>query len=118
MIEDENDPLMRLSEAALAVRLQVFNGASLSSETFHQLNELLIDHRTRCRQQGVNFPVLAALVVPRLSVISLVNAELEGDALRIRIVGFARQNPKATAREVAQAVKWAFPDYRGGTLAQ
>ena len=117
MITDENDPLMILSASALETRLRVFTGKELSRETLHQINDLIMDHRTRCRQQGVDFPALAALVVPRLSIIDLVNAELEGDALRLRIVGFVRRHPNATSAEVAHAVKWAFPDYRGGGFA-
>lgn len=114
MITDENDPRMRAAEAQLLTMLGLFTGTKLSNETFQQLNNMLLDHRTRWRQEGVDFPVLAALVIPRLSVVDLVNAELEGDALRVRIVGFVRRHPLARMEEVAQAVKWAFPDYKGG----
>lgn len=116
MITDENNPRMRAAEAQLVSMLSLYAGVPLSTSVFHNINTMLLDHRTRWRQEGVQFPVLAALVVPRLHILDLVNAELEGDALRLRIVGFVRRHrgKGMTTAEAAQAVKWAFPSYKGG----
>lgn len=105
---------MQVAEAALRGLLQRYTGRKLTSTTFHEMNELLKDFRVKCRHEGLAFPELKALVIPRLGAVDLVNAELEGDALRLRVVAFTRRHPAATLREVVQAVKWAFPDYKGG----
>lgn len=112
MIDDENHPEMQRAKNDLLVALATFRGCQVDNQTMVDLNNTIAEHRARWRIKGVDFPVLAALIVPRLHIISLVRADLDQKAIESRIVQFVKENPQVTARDVAQAVKWAFPDYR------
>jgi hypothetical protein len=118
MIDDEDHPEMRRAAAELRVVLQRFVGERLSGPTFAAMDGVIAEHCSKWRKNGVHFPELAALVIPRLRVVDLVNRELSGRALEIRIVGFARRHPSAAPQEIADAVRWAFPHYHPDDSAE
>ena len=114
MIDDENHPEMQRAMRELLVQVNGdrFVGRRLTTQFMVDLNDLIKHHRDRWRSRGVDFPVLAAMIVPRIHAVSLMRADLDPPAIASRIVRFAREHPAATAVEVAQAVRWAFPGYR------
>lgn len=113
MITDEDDPRMRAAAQDLWMVLNAFRGMTVA-EALPRIEELTVAHWSSCRQQGIAFPKLVPLFVPRVGALDLVNRELEGDALRLRVVGFMRRHPRATLDEVREAVTRAFPGFRGG----
>lgn len=114
MITDENHPeMIRAAEELGKVLNVTFVGKPLDGQVVVDMNAVIMNHRELWARRGVEFPVLAALVVPRLSVIDLVNADLAQDtaAMGLRVVAFARRHAQATRAEVLQAFSWAFPDH-------
>lgn len=118
MIDDEDHPQMRKAAAVLLDHLKKFIGLPPTGRTLRLMNDLVVTHRDKCRIVGIDFPMLTVLSIPRLGVMDLLRADLEGAPLELRIVGFARRHPQATPQEIAQAVRWAFPSYRGGMSDQ
>lgn len=97
----------------LRTRLSPIMGRPLDAIEIRRLGELLADHRRDCRSQlGVDFPVLAAFVFPRLGQIDLVRADMPQTEIEKTIVNFTVKYPDVTAQEVAFAVTTAFPDYK------
>jgi hypothetical protein len=112
VIDDEDHPEMRRATEELARALTLLTGRRLTGQFMIDLNGVITDHRAKWRTRGVDFPVLAAMVVPRIGAISLMRADLTSEAVASRIVQFAREHPGATSAEIAQAVAWVFPEYR------
>lgn len=114
MITDENHPRMLAAQKDLHGWLNArFMGHRLDRSSFDEIQAAVNEFRSHCRRQDIDFPKLRALIVPELGICDLVNAELEGRALEMRIVIFVRNHPQVNAQQVAAAVRRAFPDYRG-----
>lgn len=80
-----------------------------------QINLMCRDHRAACRRRGIDFPPLAALVLPRLGVVELVRADHDEAAIQQLVVNLVVKHPTVTSQELALAVMCAFPDYRPDT---
>lgn len=112
MIIDENNPRMIKAHRALLQRLGTVLGDGTNELTklfLDHLFEVVKNHRTECRQKGIDFPVMVALVVPRLGVVEFVRADLDIESLRVKIINFVRMHPDASMLEVAQAFSGAYP---------
>jgi hypothetical protein len=92
----------------------------LTSGFLHDLFEVIKDHRTQCRQKGIDFPVLVAVVVPRLGIVEFKRADLDIASIRIQIVNFVREHgPKGiTMEEIVTAFRMAYPDLRPGDVLE
>lgn len=121
MIDDEAHPQMRLAHQDILRRLGAIMG-----EGRHQLTKPFLDsmydavrqHRAEWRTKGVDFPVLVALVIPRLGIIEWVRADLDISSIKIKIVNFVRFNPRASMEEVVAAFRAAYPDLKPDDVIQ
>lgn len=119
MIDDPNDPRMVSAHQEILRRLGSILGdgrQQLTKPFLDRMFDAVKQHRAECRTKGIDFPVLVALVVPRLGVVEFVRADLDISSIRIKIVNFVRFNPRATMEEVMMAFKTAYPDLRPGDV--
>lgn len=115
MISDESHPEMIKAYRELLHRLGIVlgNGTNELTKPFlDRMFGIVLDHRSQCRVRGIDFPVLVALVVPRLGIIEFKRADLDIASLRVNIVNFVRQHPRATMDEVVGAFRSAYPDLK------
>lgn len=73
------------------------------------------DHRTRARQQGIDFPVMVPIVIQSRKWVNLVRADLDRRSIEQLVVNICTQFPTIEMIEVAQAIKRAFPDFKAET---
>lgn len=121
MITDESDPRMIRAHQALMTRLGRVIGDGrhpLTKPFLDRLFEVVRDHRTYWRNEGVDFPVLVALVVPRLGIVEFKRADLDLESIKVSIVNFVRFHPNATMEEVVTAFRTAYPDLHPGDVVQ
>jgi hypothetical protein len=115
MISEDDHPEMIKAQQELLRRLGkvLGNGRNALTKPFlDRLFGVIKDHRAAYRIKGVDFPVMVALVVPRLGIVEFARADLDIASLRIKIVNFVRFNPNATMEEVVQAFRMAYPDLK------
>lgn len=115
MIDDESDPRMIRAHQDLLQRLGAVLGDGrqpLTKPLLDRMFEVTKNHRTACRNDGLDFPVLVALVVPRLGIVEFVRADLDIASLRVKVVNFVRLHPKASMQEVVMAFRTAYPDLK------
>lgn len=111
MIDDPDHPLMKKAANELAYYLNKYLvGRPLTEQIMVLINNTLVEHRRQCRRKGVDFPVMSALVIPRLGVIELVRADLDQEDIDVRLNNLSVMHPTATQAEIRQALAWAFPD--------
>jgi hypothetical protein len=75
-------------------------------------------HREECKLRGIDFPVLVALVVPRLGIVEFKRADLDAASIRISIINFVRFHPEASMREIVNAFKSAYSDLKPDDILQ
>jgi len=112
---DDNDPRLRSAMSSLQFVVKQFLGRDLDAAELIRLGEALAWHRKHVLQKfGISFPVLTALVIPRLGQIKLVRADLPTAEIEILIVNLAVEfgEQEITVQEIAWAVRHAFPKYK------
>lgn len=87
-------------------------GESPGRTMLHQINNILLDLRQRCRLDGIEFPVMTAIILPSIKTLELVRADLDRIAIRQTVLNIIIKYPDVDTQEAAMAVKYAFPDYR------
>jgi hypothetical protein len=115
MIDDDNDPQMVAAHREVLRRLGAILGDGrqrLTKPLLDRMFDAVKQHRDECRAQGIDFPVLVALVVPRLGIVEFARADLDIDSIRVKIVNFVRLNPTASMNEVVMAFRGAYPDLK------
>lgn len=122
MITDDSHPRMIRAHKALLQRLGkvMSNGTKpLTTGLLHEMYEVIKHHRAECRREhDLDFPVLVALVVPRLGIIDFKRADLDIASIRATIVNFVQMNPLVTKEEVVAAFRAAYPDLKPGDVLQ
>lgn len=115
MITDDEHPLMLKAAQDLAFILsRCLMDRIVSEGVMVFINNVTVEHRKRWRSRNVDFPVMSALVIPRLGHIDLVRADIDSKHLPTVAANLAVKCPLATAGELRQAMAWAFPDFRPG----
>jgi hypothetical protein len=115
MIYDPNDPRMVSAHREILRRLGSILGdgqQQLTKPFLDRMFDAVKQHRAECRTKGIDFPVLVALVVPRLGIVEFVRADLDITSIRTKIVNFVRFNPRVSMDEVVLAFRTAYPDLR------
>lgn len=111
MITDETDP--RMVAAAQELGRQIERISRLfprwTPAMFHRMRQFVKEHRTRCRQEGLDFPPMTFMLIPRFERIALIREDLDLAGIRSQIIALARQLPGVTAPELYAAVRHAFP---------
>lgn len=118
MIDDDNHPEMQKALRGLMERLALVVGGQVNKSLVDRMSSIVKDHRDEWRARGVDFPVLRALVVPRLGIIDWVRADSDIKSTRIKILNFVRLNPRATMQEVVAAFIGAYPDLKPDQILQ
>jgi hypothetical protein len=119
MIDDPNDPRMASAHREILRRLGTILGDGrqpLTKPFLDRMFDAVKQHRAECRTKSIDFPVLVALVVPRLGIVEFVRADLDISSIRIKIINFVRFNPRATMEEIMMAFRTAYPDLRPGDV--
>jgi len=111
MITDENDPQMVFAHQELLSRLGTVlgSGRRLDKYLMQKMFDVVKDHKEQCRQRGLDFPALVALVIPRLGVVEWKRADLDIESIRTTIINFVREHQTAGMEEVVQAFRAAWP---------
>lgn len=113
MIDDPNHPLMVAAAQALEHDVNRLLGRKRLNNNFMvRLDELVRAHRLKARGRGVDFPVLAAFVFPRLGSVELVRADLDRAGIKTQVLNMTAKHPTVTVEELAWALSKAFPHYR------
>jgi len=114
VIDDDNHPEMARAQHDLMGKLaRVFvPGSRLDRSKLDAMMECVRDHRAEWRNRGVDFPVLVAVVIPRLGVVDFKRADADVASIRQSIVNFVRFTPEAEMTEVVAAFRAAYPDLR------
>lgn len=113
MIDDEDHPEMRKAQQGLMKRLgMIAYGQRVNKPLIDKLKEELKDHRASWRAQGVDFPQMVILAIPRLGVLDFARADLDIASIRIKIVNTVRMTPQATMQEIVEAFMAAYPDLK------
>lgn len=121
MIDDETHPDMRQAQSQLMQRLGAIMGDGthvLTKPFLDSMYDAVRQHRAEWRVKGVDFPVLVALVIPRLGIVQWMRADLDISSIKTQIVNFVRFNPRATMDEVVWAFRAAYPDLKPGDVMQ
>jgi len=115
MISEENHPQMIQAHHELLQALGKtlgLGGRTLDRRMLHDQFEVVKAHCQKWRSRGVDFPALVAVTIPHLGIIQWKRADLDLAQLRIHIINFVRENPRATMREVAAAFRAAYPSLK------
>lgn len=114
MIDDERHPLMvqALSELKSLAETFILGHPLCNNDDIQEVKDIVYRHRMRWREQDVDFPVLAAVVVPRLQVVHFAREDLDVPSICQTFVNFARSNPDVTAQEMLWAFTSAYPMLR------
>jgi hypothetical protein len=121
MVDDENDPSMIQAHREIMHRLGKILGDGhkrLTKSLLDSMFDAVKQHRDEWRTKGVSFPVLVALVVPRLGIVEFARADLDIASIRIKIINFVRFHPRASMDEVVMAFRGAYPDLRPGDVLE
>ena len=115
MIDDPNDHIMQAASHDLLTRINYLKERRrvIDRALLHEIKEAITDHRTHCRLQGINFPPLVPLLLPRLGRIAMMREDSDPADIRRVVVKLARDNPTITAEDIATALKHAFPNLKG-----
>ena len=111
MITDENHPDMILAQKELLRRLGIVlgGGRRLDKYLMAKMFDVVTGHREQCRQRNLDFPMLVALVVPRLGIVEWKRADLDAASIRTSIINFVRNYPTVSMDEVVVAFHAAWP---------
>jgi hypothetical protein len=82
------------------------------NQTLRALYELVHRKAEAMRREVRYFPRLVPIVLPSVGFVQLVRRDLETQGIENTIINLARTFPALDPRELAQAIKKAFPEYR------
>jgi hypothetical protein len=113
MIREDDDTHPDMIAAAkdlaqLVGRLRALHGNRITGGLLTDAKQLILDHRTHCRQQGIQFPVMVMVVVPRLGILELARADLDISSIAQQVVNFTSAHPTVTPGEIAEAIIGAW----------
>jgi hypothetical protein len=118
LIQDESHPQMKEALRELEVRLEFYIGHDVNKGLVDSYNRILKENRAKWRAQGVDFPVLVAIMIPRLGTIDLRRADLPKDSICQEVINLVRATPEATMEEIVMAFRAAYPDFHPDDIAQ
>jgi hypothetical protein len=117
LIDQEDHPEMVAAYFELKAYLQrVTTGRYPSRQLYADIIQVRDDHRARWRARGVDFPLLVMFSVPRLLVIEYWRADLDFASIRVKLMNFVMLYPTVTPKELASALKAAYPDFADRAL--
>jgi hypothetical protein len=105
------DEEQTLEQGRLAAKINQFLGRPMNGRTLQVVDEILVDHRTRCRLRGLDFPEVVAVIMPTAGNIDVVRRDLDRSGIEILIVNLARKYPSVSRDDLAFGINRAFPGY-------
>lgn len=107
--------------AAMALQkavMSVLVGRSLNRATVQMVEQVVYDHRARCRANGIPFPEMVVLPIftDSRQQVQLARKDLDESALQTYILNLTVIYPEINAAQIAFAVKYAWPDRKLGNL--
>lgn len=93
----------------LARQFLAVNG--LTPNTVIRLQEMVRDETRRFRQEGIDFPRLALLALPKQQAVKFYRRDLDEKGIKNVIVELTREFPEITSQEIAAAIMSAYPEY-------
>lgn len=112
IFDDESEEMQFAVKKLDALLSDHIGNTRVTMASMHRMVEIIKEHHAWARIQGIDFPVLRALIVPRLNVVKLVRADLDRKSIYNQINNFQVDYPAATVDEVRKAFKSAFPDFK------
>lgn len=121
MITDEDAPEMLAAQRWIAERIHDLTiGREVTASLIREVEQAIYDHRVRSRQNGLDFPELVLMCIPRLGIIKLVRRDAELPAIKMHVVNLVREcaarGKAAMPIDLAHAVRAAWPHIQPGDL--
>lgn len=115
-IDEQELEQARLNHAAgvLHAWVQDFiqrRGGNISRNDMGEIKDAIALHTSECRNQGVPFPDMVAILFPHAGHLGIARADLDSDNVARWAVEQMRGNPKITAAEMAEAIGAVWPGY-------
>lgn len=112
----DDDPRMNEFSESLIRAMRQFVGKTLDRSTVMQINDAIIEHRIRFKNNyGCDVPVMVAVVLPTSQYVGLFRADLETRQIQVVIMNLLRElavrRMKVDKRELAWALQMAWPNY-------
>lgn len=95
----------------LSLKVTRFLGQPMNGRTLARIDEILDDHRQRCRMQGLDFPEVVAVVMPTVGNIDVVPRDLDLKGIETLILNLVRKYPSVSRDDLAFGINRAFPGY-------
>lgn len=109
---DETSPEIQRALTDLAKMLEArIVGRDLNQGTLNLCEEIIDHHRAKWKLRGVDFPRMTYIFIPEHGYLKLVRKDWDQKAIETEIVNTTTHCPSATAVQIAQAIKRAFPHY-------
>jgi hypothetical protein len=105
---DQDDPRMQQALRQLEFRLSCYRGLEFNLSCVESMLSIVKAHRQQWKLEGLNFPELVAIIVPRLGIFDLKRADLTPESIAMSLVNFVRDTPAATMQEVMDAFSRAY----------
>lgn len=86
-------------------------GQDMNDATVQRIEEIIVDHRTRLRTQGLDFPELVPIVLPRNGTVDVVVRDMDIRGIEVTIVNLTRKYPSVSREDLAFGIGRAFPEY-------
>lgn len=77
-----------------------------------ELDQLFYDFRSKCKNYGVDFPVMRCIVLPSVAEIYCLPAELDRKAIEAYVVNICTENPTVDMVELAVEMARAYPSIK------
>lgn len=119
MITDEKHPEFQRATVDFQNRMRFFDNWPVTEATLQAIERMIVEHRDHWKLQGVEYPPLVVICLPRCDYLYIRHAELQIEQIRDLVVHLAtKARPTPTAEEIAFAIGHAYPKVRGGKLME
>lgn len=109
---DLEDKLNERYANGLRLKLAKLAGTAFNNSSLAKINTIVREHTLSLRGRGVPFPQLRAIVLPVQGYVELVRADLEPRGIQTIMKNLVTMFPTLQPRDLAIAIRGAFPDYR------
>lgn len=108
----EEDARANKSAGELHEKLMTFcRGRLLSTGVYDNIVDIVKDHATRARLDGIKFPDMVVIAMPKCGGVEVVRADLDPKSIQTTIYNLALKY-QTDATDIAFGIRRAFPDYK------
>jgi len=109
MIDDEEHPHYIACMREMDRRINKFYQWPVTELTLNAIQDELARHRITCRRNGVDFPEVVVIGLPRSNTIYVRRRDLNKDGIANLVIHMTKADPPPTAEEIAIAIHRAYP---------